>query len=122
MHGQSTSADQIREALRALAVAPPRRDGDSDGPRSTSRVTPAQRDLVAEAEEALTTVEGAAAFAADGGFRRTRTVAEAAADLTLARRARAVVETIERYRAAYRASTGRTGRSEASIRTGRDDP
>jgi hypothetical protein len=124
MAGQSTAADQIREALRTLAVDPPRPDGDSDGERdgdrdsdgtgSTPRATPAQRDLVAEAEEALATVEAAAVFAAADGFRRTRTVAESVADPTVARRARAVVEAIERYRAAYREGTRYAGAARES--------
>ncbi|WP_348612083.1 hypothetical protein [Halobaculum rarum] len=100
MTAQSSAAERVREALRSLAVDPNPRAGDSGG--STRRTTDAQRDLVAEAERALATVRTAAAFADDDGFQRTGRVAETTADPALARRARAVIETIERYRAAYR--------------------
>ena len=100
MTAQSSATERVREALRSLAVDPTPRAGDSGD--STRRTAAARRDLVAEAERALATVRTAAAFADDGGFRRTGTVAETTADPALARRARAVVETVERYRAAYR--------------------
>ena len=100
MAGQAPSAEWVRDALRSLAVDTHRGATDSGG--STRRTTAAQHDLVAEAERALATVGTAAAFADDAGFRRTGTVAETTADPALARRARTVVETIERYRAAYR--------------------
>lgn len=100
MAGQSTAVEHVRETLRALAVDPTGRN--SGGDTGNKKATVAERDLVGEAERALASVEGAATFADDDGFRRTATVAEAAADPSLARRARAVSESIERYRAAYR--------------------
>ncbi|MXR41222.1 hypothetical protein GRX01_07710 [Halobaculum sp. WSA2] len=99
MTAQSPAAERVREALRALAVDP--HCGTSDSDRSTRRPTDARRDLVAEGERALASVRAAAAFADDDGFRRTGTVAETTADPALARRARGVVETVERYRAAH---------------------
>lgn len=99
MTAQSPAAERVRESLRALAVDPHCGTSDSDG--STRRPTDARRDLVAEAERALASVPTAAAFADEDGFRRTGTVAETTADPALARRARGVVETVERYRAAH---------------------
>ncbi|QZP37332.1 hypothetical protein [Halobaculum magnesiiphilum] len=102
MAGQSTAAEHVRETLRALAVGPPEHTGGARGDGAAREATAEQRDLVNEAERALASVEAAAAFADDDGFRRTAGVAETTVDPALARRARAVTETIERYRAAYR--------------------
>ncbi|MFB9822647.1 hypothetical protein ACFFOL_00405 [Halobaculum roseum] len=124
MAGQSTAAEYVRETLRALAVDPPEHTGDARGDSATGEATAEQRDLVSEAERALATVEAAAAFAGDDGFRRTATVGEAAADPALVRRARAVTETIERYRAAYRDAVpgGRATSADAAdhFHSGRD--
>ena len=99
MTAQPPAAERVREALRTLAVDPHGGTSDSDG--STRRPTDEQRDLVAEAERSLASVRAAAAFADDDGFHRTGTVAETTADPALARRARGVVETVERYRTAH---------------------
>ncbi|MFC7069285.1 hypothetical protein [Halobaculum lipolyticum] len=84
-------ADAVRDTLRALATG-----ATPNGTRDHERV-------VAAAEAALTDVESAAEFADGGGFDRVRTVVDAAGvDGAVERRARAVLDTLAAYRAAYR--------------------
>lgn len=109
-------ADAVRDTLCALATgATPERAGDHER-------------VVANAEAALTDVETAAEFADGGGFDRVRTVVGAAAvDGAVERRARAVLDTLAAFRAAYRRASddydppGATGGAGASDAAGASD-